>query len=217
MAVRPDARQEEVLELVRAAARDRRRATIDEVAQATGMARSSVAYVAKRLGYGGWVELTTSFLQRYAVPDDSVGAISESVELLVSILHQARRRTLLVDAVGDAEIGVEFMLSRCAEAGYAVMPYSYGVVERSTREDAGVLVVLNESGMTLLPTCLHALDHGFQVVAITASHDTPVSKVANVNVVIKNSKSSITEYRPNYFTAGALTFLEKVVVRLREG
>ena len=61
---------------------------------------------------------------------------------------------------------------------------------------AGVLIVVNESGMSLLPTCLKAASGGFDIIAITASHDTPVSKLAKVNVVIKNNKSTPEAYEP---------------------
>ena len=54
-------------------------------------------------------------------------------------------------------------------------------------------------------------ERGFEVIAITASHDTPISKLADVNVVIKNNKSNVAAYEPNYFTAGALSYLERVM------
>lgn len=196
---------------VRERARTGERATISEAAQATGIPRSSVARVAAHFGYDGWTDFTSQ-LVRYHWASEPRGTLAQSVSMVNTMLRRHADDFVLVDAVGDAEICIDYMLLRLGELGFRAMPYGNGVVNTiAATGEQGMLLVLNESGMALLPSCLHAVDNGFEVIAITASHDTPVSKVANLNVVIKNNKSSVADYRPNYFTAGALSFLEHVM------
>lgn len=200
-----------VYAFVRDWARTGRRATVSEAAQATGIPRSSVARVAAHFGYDGWADFTSQ-LVRYHWVTEPTGTIAQSVSMVDTVLRRHASGFVLVDAIGDAEICVDYMLLRLGELGFRAMPYGKGVVDSiAMSNEQGMLLVLNESGMALLPSCLYAVEHGFEVIAITASHDTPVSKVANLNVVIKNNKSNVSDYRPNYFTAGALSFLERVM------
>lgn len=200
-------RESRVYEYVREQARQGRRPTVREVADATGIARSTVARVAVGLGYESWNDFTQR-LWRYLGTGEAQGALSESIELVVSVLRRHAGETVLVDSVGDVEICLEYMLLRLGELGISAMPFGFGVADAA---DGGVLLALNESGMALLPSCIHAAECGFEIVAITASHDTPISKLAGVNVVIKNNKSTALDYQPNYFTAGALAYLERVL------
>ena len=264
---------------VRAAARRGERATIAAVAGRTGIPRSSVARVAVTLGYRGWVDMTSQ-LVRYHASLERHDAVAESVDVVAAVLQRARRRTILLDAIGDSEICLDYLLFRLCELGYCAMPYSPGVVEATAggaeraremadaagreasgragcgegaREVAGgaghvaarevaagagqgadaremavgaapsggaqprsVLLVINESGMSMVPACVKAAAAGMEIVAITASHDTPVSKLAQVNVVIKNNKSTPDAYEPNYFTAGVLVFMERVLAACSE-
>lgn len=233
---------------VRAAARRGERATIAAVAGRTGIPRSSVARVAVTLGYRGWVDMTSQ-LVRYHASLERHDAVAESVDVVAAVLQRARRRTILLDAIGDSEICLDYLLFRLCELGYCAMPYSPGVVEvtaggaervaaREVAAGAGqgadaremavgaassggaqprsVLLVINESGMSMVPACVKAAAAGMEIVAITASHDTPVSKLAQVNVVIKNNKSTPDAYEPNYFTAGVLVFMERVLAACSE-
>lgn len=213
--------EKRVYALVRSAAQRGKRMTIGAVAEELGMARSSVAHVAVKLGYKGWVDLTTQ-LVTYFKSFEHEDVVSESVEVVASILRTNRELPVLVDAIGDAEVLIDYALFRLAEAGFIAMPYGSGVVDAVAASAGnvecngetmpiGTLIVVNESGMSLLPSCVKATSFGMDVVAITASHDTPVSKVAKVNVVIKNNKSTPEAYEPNYFTAGALVFFEHVL------
>jgi len=211
-------RDREVYSAVRDAAKEGRRATLDEVAGLTGHARSTVAQVAKRLGYDGWADLTTKLLSHYRELPSSGDAISECVSSVASMIGGPSKKLLLVDAVGDAEICVEYVVSRFGARGFHAMPYGFAAAGLADwHQDAGTLIVINESGMALLPSCLQALEMGCKVVSITASHDTPVSKFSSVNVVIKNDKSDLPDYRPNFFTAGVLIFLEKVLAAVDGG
>lgn len=210
---------------VRRCAKRGERPTIAAIAGETGVPRSSVAHVANALGYRGWVDFTTQ-LVRYFASFQREDTLSDSVQLVTSVLEANRERPVLLDAIGDAEIFIQCGLLRLCEAGFHAMPYGPGVAEAfavhgepkcdgaleacGTSDAAGVLIVVNESGMSLLSTCLKAANCGFDIIAITASHDTPISKLAKVNVVIKNNKSTPSAYEPNYFTAGVFAFMERV-------
>ncbi len=190
------------------------RPTIAAISEETGVPRSSVAHVAETMGYRGWVDFTTQ-LVRYFASFQQEDTLGDSVKLVASVLEACSERPVLVDAIGDAEIFAQVGVLRLCEAGFNAMPYGPGVVEaRASRSQAGALIVVNESGMSLLPTCLKAAGAGFDIIAITASHDTPVSKLAKVNVVIKNNKSTPDAYEPNYFTAGVFAFMERVFDRV---
>ncbi len=196
---------------VRSQAKAGKRPTIDEVAQQTGVPRSSVARVAKRLGYKGWKDFTLQ-LERYFRPEEHDDAVTDSTNLVADVLVRYRDQPILIDAIGDVEICVDYLLLRLGELGLRAMVYGRGVAESlASSNERAVLLLLNESGMALMPACLFAAERGFEVIAITASHDTPISKLADVNVVIKNNKSNVAAYEPNYFTAGTLSYLERVM------
>ena len=197
---------------VRDLAKRGERATIDEVSHSLGISRSSVARVSKHFGYRGWTDFVTQLVQYHQV-DDRVGAVNDSVDVMADALERSRSGLVLIDAVGDAEICVQYLILRLSELGFTAASYSRGMLDVPTAAQGGLLLVFNESGMTLLPSCLNAAAYGFEVVAITASHDTPVSKVADINMVIKNRKSTPATYEPNYCTAGALALLERAMAR----
>lgn len=210
-----DEKQTAVYKVVREAAMKHRRVTVSEVAERTGIARSTVANVAKALGYEGWSDFVTKLVHYFAGDRAESGALGECVSVTTSILRRNKGRLVLVDAVGDAAICVDYLLARFSECGYWAVPFYPGIVQHDRGEhDIAALIVLNESGMALLPSCIEALEAGCPVISITASHDTPISKLSSVNVVIKNNKSNTRDYKPNYFTAGALVFLEKVMSAL---
>lgn len=199
---------------VREQARQGVRPTIDQVAEATGVPRSSVGRVAGALGYQGWPDFTAQ-LQEYFQRNqgDDSGVVEDSVRVICDTLRKHRGQPVMVGSVGDAGVLGSYLIMRLCELGLWAMPYSVLALERC-QASGGVLLVLNESGMVLLPACVAAHERDFEVIAITASHDTPVSKVADVNIVIKNQKSTMHSYRPNYFTAGSLSLFERALVRL---
>lgn len=205
---------EAILQAVRDAACKHRRATVSEVSLRTGAARSTIHRTARKLGYGSWLDFTNSMVRSLAelVEQD---AVTTTVAAMSEVFCRYRNLPILIEAVGDAEICGLFLLHRLAERGFTPLPYSEGILALGGgAEGAGLLLAINESGMSLLPICLTAASQGFEVASITASHDTPVSKVSSMNVVIKNNKSTIAAYEPNYFTAGTLAFLAHVLRRI---
>lgn len=136
------------------------------------------------------------------------------MQLVASVLEGNGQRPVLVDAVGDAEIFIQYGLLRLCEAGFRAMPYGPGVVDAQVENGVGILIAVNESGMSLLPACLKAANSGYDIISITASHDAPILKLARVNVVIKNNKSTPRAYESNYFTAGVFAFMEHVFKRV---
>lgn len=203
-----------VHEAVRAAARRGHRATVSEVASQVGAARSSVYRVAQKLGYKSWIEFTSS-LVRYHAGEQGGDPVATSVKAVADALLRNRHLPILVDAVGDAEVCSMYLLLRLGECDFFPMPFTKHIAQaRGGTAGSGVVIVINESGMSLLRTCLAAREQGFEVVSITSSHDTPVSKMSSINVVIKNNKSHIDSYEPNHFAAGALAFLERVLYRM---
>lgn len=192
------------------------RPTIDAVAQCLDLPRSSVAKVALKVGYRGWTDMV-SRLGRYSAVVGSEGALKESVSFLVDEFEKNRNGRVVVDAIGDSEVALDYSLLRLAELGFNVVPYAPGIIrslESADKRCSGMLLVINESGMSLVPSCIGANRIGFDIVSVTGSHDTPVSKLSNVNVVIKSRKSRPEAYEPNYFTAGVFALLERVFTNL---
>ena len=204
----------EVYQIVREAARTGKSVTVSEVARQTGAACSSVYRVASHYGYDSWVDFTNGL--RHYFQEGSLGdTTSQSVRAVADALLRNRHKSILIDAVGDAEIAASYLQYRLAELGFISMVFTKSIVEAwggDTR--SGLCIVINESGTSLLQTCLEAAERGYETLGITSSHDTPVSKVCNINVVIKNNKSTIGAYEPNYFTAGTLAFVERVLRRI---
>lgn len=203
-----------VYAIVRDAAMRGEHLSVSDVQNMTGLARSTIYRVAKRYGYEGWLDFTSS-LERYFSKTNQDDAVMQGVTAIADAIIRNRERPILVDAVGDAEMCAAYLQYRLAEQGYTSFFYTLSIAQAWHREGgSGLVIVINESGMSLLPTCLGAAEYDFATVAITASHDTPVSKVCDVNVVIKNNKSSLDAYEPNLFAAGTLALIERVLYRL---
>lgn len=203
-----------VYAIVRDAAMRGEHLSVSDVQNMTGLARSTVYRVAKRYGYEGWLDFTSS-LERYFSKTNQEDAVMQGVTAIADAIIRNRELPILVDAVGDAEMCAAYLQYRLAEQGYMSFFYTLSIAQAWYREGgSGLVVVINESGMSLLPTCLGAAEYDFSTVAITASHDTPVSKVCDVNVVIKNNKSPLDAYEPNLFAAGTLALIERVLYRL---
>ncbi len=204
--------QRRVHDYVRICAQQGTKPTISQAAKDTGIPRSTVARVASSLGYDGWLDFTEQMAHYYASGiDEERGVVNDSAQIIADALLERRGFPVLVDGVGDAEICVSYLTLRLSELGMMAMPFSDGFFDARPARMQGVLIVFNESGMTLLPACVTANEHGFEVIAVTASHDTPVSKVAEVNIVIKNRKSVPQSYEPNYFAAGSIALFERVL------
>lgn len=204
----------QVFAIVQEAAKQGRRVTISDVQTQTGAARSSIFRVAAHYGYRNWLDFTSS-LERYYSRALQKDMVVQGIEAVTSAILRNRKLPILVDSVGDAAICATYLQYRLSEQGYMSLSYAEGVARSwGTAMGGGLVFVINESGTSLLPTCLTAVQHGFETVSITSSHDTPVSKVCDVNVVIKSSKSPLSSYKPNYFTAGTLSFIERVLQRL---
>jgi DNA-binding MurR/RpiR family transcriptional regulator len=203
-----------VYAIVRDAAMRGEHLSVSDVQDRTGLARSTVYRVAKRYGYKGWLDFTSS-LERYFSKTNQEDAVTQGATAIADAILRNRERPILVDAVGDAEMCAAYLQYRLAEQGFVAFFYTRAIAQAWAQEgDSGLAIVINESGMSLLPTCLDAGEFGFETVAITASHDTPVSKVCEVNVVIKNNKSLLDAYEPNLFTAGTLALIERVLYRI---
>lgn len=203
-----------VYQVVKEEAKLGRRATVSQVVAKTGLARSSVHRVSKKLGYNSWLEFTEKLVRYYAT-ESNADSVTQSVDAVAQALLRNQHLPILVEAVGDAEICAMYLLHRLGERDFYPLPFTKHTAEAHGGESgAGVAIVVNESGMSLLRTCIAAIENGFEVISITSSHDTPVSKLSSINVVIKNNKSQIDDYEPNLFAAGALAFLERVLYRM---
>ena len=203
-----------VYQVVKEEAMRGNRATVSQVAAKTGLARSSIHRVSKKLGYASWLEFTEKLVRYYASTSSS-DSVVQSVDAVAQALLHNKHLPVLVDAVGDAEICVQYLLHRLGERDFYPLPFTKHAAEaHGGQHGAGVAIGINESGMSLLRTCIAATENGFEVISLTSSHDTPVSKLSAINVVVKNNKSQLDSYEPNLFAAGALAFLERVLYRM---
>ena len=241
MAEHPGDIDRSVYRAVRDALRRGERPVLATVARELEISQSAVFRAAKRYGYRGWSDMVTQLghylkSQRSRSRAADPEAPDAGVELVAQALAAHRGGRVLVAAVGDAQICRQLLIYRLGELGFAAMPFTSAIAQASEhmlRERSrgsrvqgaqggapgidfggvGLALIVNESGMALLPECRECARRGFDVVAITANADSPVAKAASVGIVIKSNKSPLNAYEPNLFAAGALALMERAFAR----
>ncbi len=204
------AKQRQVYTAVRASVLEGTLPTVDSIALETGISRSTVSRTAVDAGYSDWREMVSALASYYS-EKTPVSDVGRSAREVADIIEECGSAPILVDAVGDSEVLTGYIVIRLCENGCNATLYSPGYFDGMKGQlESGLLIVFNESGMSLLPSCLAATGRRYKVLSFTASHDSPVSKVSDINIVIKNKKSVVLHYEPNYFVAGSLALLERV-------
>lgn len=221
------ANDQRILDEIQRIARQNEKLTCAQIAHHLQTAPSSIIKLAKKLGYSGWNDMYYSLSQMY---NDSVplsidnmdffgeGRVFEKIRQLLQLLQEYKDRQIIVSCVGDSEFLTDYLLDMLWQRNYRACRYSNYILEHVTEMQMppGLCVFVNESGIALYDAGARLGELGWKVVAITSSSDTPLAGIASDTVEIRNRKSSIDSYMPNFFAARVLIFLELLFAEMNE-
>lgn len=215
-----------IYEQVVEAAKQKDKCTVQQLAQKAEVAPSTVAKLARKIGYSGWNEMFYALHDRYAAAapiayDDfhfpTLENRREEIDRLCELLYQCRDGWLLVYGLGDVEYVANSLMGKLWEHGFRASIYSesqLAYVSACKAESAAIMI--NESGLLLLGLCMQARQNGLHTVSISSSCHTPLAVNSEITVELKNERSTLREYAPNFFAARVLMFLELLFVAYRE-
>lgn len=196
--------------------------TVSSIAEKAGAAPSSVIKLTKKLGYPGWNEMfytlskshtdviSLSFNNFDFLTND---AMNQYIQTLCELLKQSREGRVYVCAIGNADFAAEYLVEKLWGRGFTVVPAKLELLSMNDQKGLpGMAIVINESGIVLLDYCLEARKNNHRVVTITGNSQSPLASHSDVTIELKNHKSSLMEYSPNFFTARVVIFIELLFV-----
>lgn len=215
-----------IYEVMLKAVRAQEKPTVATIAQSAGVVPSSVIKVAKKLGYPGWSEmyytLSSTYTDEISLSFDNFDFLSDRdtdayIETLCEMLIRYHDDCILVSSVGDGEFAGEYLIHKLWMRGFIAMPYYKRLLEvEDAQSKTGVVFVINESGIVLLNSCVEAKEKDYNIVSITSNRNSPLASNSHVTIELKNHKSSLQEYAPNFFTARVIVFIELLFVTYDE-
>lgn len=208
------------------ATKQKEKCTVQQLAQRAGVAPSTVVKLARKIGYSGWNEMFYALHDRYV----NVAPISyddfhfptlenrrAEIDRICELLYRCRDGWLLVYGLGDVEYIANSLMAKLWEHGFRASVFSENQLAKAAAcgaESAAILI--NESGLILLGVCMQARENGLHTVSISSSCHTPLAANSEIAVELKNERSALKEYAPNFFAARVLMFLELLFVSYRE-
>lgn len=200
--------------------------TVARIAQRAGVVPSSVIKVAKKLGYPGWSEmyytLSSTYTDEITLSFDDFDFLSDRdtddyIKTLCEMLMRYHQDCIFVSSIGDGEFAGEYLIHKLWERGFIAMPYYRRLLEvEDAQSKTGVVFIINESGIVLLNSCVEAKAKEYNIVSITSNRKSPLASNSHVTIELKNHKSTLQDYAPNFFTARVIVFLELLFVTYDE-
>ena len=202
--------------------KNRKKETVAQLAKRAEAAPSSIVKLAKKLGYPGWSEMYYTLCSQtsdsISLSFDNFNFLTDEdskayIETLCKLLDDFYTQRILVASVGDSECAGTYLLKKLWHRGFMAMPLHRG---QMSQQESGVMFIINESGIALLSQCIEAKEHHFTVASITSNHCSPIASASHITVEIKNHKSQLERYNPNFFAARVLIFLELLFAKYDE-
>jgi len=221
------ANDQRIIEEIRGVVERGEKPTCAQIAQRLQIAPSSVIKLAKKLGFTGWNDMFYSLNQQYSeeipLSIDSMdffgeGRVFEKIHHLLELLYQNGQRQILVSCVGDSEFLTDYLLDMLSQRNFRACRFSNPILRQiqEGRLLPGLCLFVNESGIALYEVGEKLMELGCTVVAVTSSSETPLASIASETVEIRNRKSSVDVYMPNFFAARTLIFLELLFAEMDE-
>ncbi len=196
------------------------------IAKKVGVANSSISKVAKKLGYSGWNEMYYSLVNNHTdlIPlsfNDfkfiDISIMHEQLNLLCDLIIQNKQNGIVIQTIGDVQHLDEYLLENFWKRGFTAYKYRNELVKNlKEHERSGVSFFISESGIVFTDNCIYARENDFSVVSISANQNSPQAANAHISIEIKNNKSNLLQYEPNFFTTKVLIFLELLFVQIDE-
>ena len=221
------ANDQRILDEVQRLVRQNEKLTCAQIAEQLQIAPSSIIKLAKKLGYSGWNDLYYSLGQMYndAVPlsIDNMdfigeGMLFDKIHRIIDLLLEYKDREVMISCVGDSEFLRGYLLDRLWQMDFRACRFSNQLLDHinETQMTPGLCVFVNESGIALYDVGATLEEMGWKVIAITSSSETPLAGIASYTVEIRNRKSPVDTYLPNFFAARVMIFLELLFAEMNE-
>lgn len=213
------ANDERILDEVRRIVTDNEKLTCAQIAQRLQIAPSSIIKVAQKMGFSGWNDMFYSLSQQYSeetpLSIDNMdffgdGRLFEKIHQLLELLLGYKDRPIMVGSVGDSEFLADYLLDMLWQRHFRPLRLSTPLRHEAQegKIPRGLCLFINESGIALYDAGDKLEEAGWKLIAITSSSDTPLAGIASHTVEIRNRKSPVDSYLPNFFAARVLIFLE---------
>lgn len=211
--------EQAILKAAQKALSGNRHATIAEVAKDAGCATSSVYYLAKKLGYDGWSQMSHELRHGHATIAKfgyhvATRNITSRFTSICELLISRKKEPLLIDSLGNGDAAASYLMYKLACRGFQPLFYSMTILENyrtNKRQDKhkGIMFIINESGIALASDCKAGKEAGFNIISFTRTNNSPVALSSDIAINIKDNKSSYRSgYEPNFFGAKVIAFIE---------
>lgn len=200
--------------------------TVAQIASAAHAAPSHVIKVAKKLGYSGlndmWYRLTSIDTDSFTVSLDDFHLMENQqldvhVQILCDMLINYKDTTIIINTIGDSDYVGTYLLEKLWQRGFHAMPYHKDLMElEADSGKPGMLIAINESGVVLLEQCLQARRQEYNIVSITSNRHSPLASNSHLTIELRNKKSQVYCYSPNFFTAYVIMLIELLFARYDE-
>lgn len=203
-------KEERAVATIRELLSDGTRASISDVASRCGCAPSTISYLAKKLGYSGWIDMSHQLRHGHASFAEATFEVNEKLETLCSLMRRNSQHPIFVDAVGDGTPAGLYLSTKLAERGFLPVGFSEPALSSHVfSEGTGLMFAINESGIALAGDCGMARARGLEVVSLTRNASSPTAAASTISVVIRDNKTPAHErYEPNFFCARTIVYFE---------
>ena len=221
------ANDQRILDEVRLMVMNNEKLTCAQLAQHLGIAPSTVIKVAQKLGFSGWNDMYYSMSQQYREePPLSIdnmgfpgeGRLFDKIRQLTDLLLDSREKSLMVASVGDSDFLADYLLDMLRKRGFRPIRLSTPLRHEAQEGNVppGLCLFINESGIALYDAANKLKQAGWKIAAITSSRDTPLAGISVYSLEIRNRKSPVDNYMPNFFAARVLIFMELLFSEMDE-
>lgn len=218
--------EQKIYEKMMESIQSKRKETVSSIARAVNVAPSSVIKLTKKLGYPGWNEMFYTLSNQHA---DVISLsfnhfdflanqeMNQYIQILCELLLKTYNGRVYISTLGNADFAGDYLSDKLWERGFTVVPYGKVIQDtEGQRKTPGVIFIINESGVALLSSCMEARKNDLSVVSITSNSQSPLSMHSHVSIELKNQRSTLLEYSPNFFTARVVIFIEFLFVAYDE-
>lgn len=208
-------------DIIYSSAKKNEKMSIGDVAKIGFVSVATVVKLCKKMGYSGYKEmyyfLSTKESKNTITIDfnDFKGLVTTSntldLRIIAELLYVYKDCINVVASVGYCDSARDYLLQKLWSFGFrAINTYHKDAVE-ATEVKKGAYFVFSESGdvNSLRERCEVALNGGYNLILFTLNNSSPLAQMAHLTIQVNsNKKSTINEYKANFFTAKIIVFIE---------
>lgn len=193
--------------------------SVSTIAKRCGVASSTVVKVCKKCGFSGWNDMFYTFEKMHnsniSVAFNefnhlNISDIQDRLDILSTVFKQYKNDFIIIEAIGFSEFIAEWLSTELTIRGYRVFLKNTlpNYVENNRLQIAGLCIFVTEGGLVYYGMSNQYKEKGITIVSVTSSDFSPLAMNSHISIEIKNNKSAIDQYEPNYFTARVIIFFK---------